>query len=139
MEDLHIRPVTACLTTALKVAVALMLATTAAAETRPVVAGRFQPEWTAGAAGKFGVGAERRTVVQMMGLPEHQIGDSLWIYYQCGTVSDDPRTKGLDALVILFQQNRVAALRLTDSTVLRNLIAQQKLKVTGPSYADLLR
>jgi hypothetical protein len=53
--------------------------------------------------------------------------------------ADAPHSGNLDALAIAFQQNRVAAIRVTDSTVLRDLIARRKLQVTGTSYADLLR
>jgi hypothetical protein len=125
--------------TFLSLAFCLILAAPAAAKREPVIVGRFQPDTTTNASGKFGVGAERRSVVEIIGLPSHRMGDTLWIYYDFTVVADAPRTGDLDALVIVFKHNRVAALRLTDSAVLRDLIARQKLKVTGPSYADLLR
>jgi len=123
----------------LSIVLSLVLVVPAGAKTESVVAARVQPEDGAGSFGKFSIGAERRTVVEIAGLPDHRAGDDIWIYYNCGAMRDDPRAKGLDALVVLFKQNRVAVMRLTDSAALRNLIAQQRLKVTGPSYADLLR
>ena len=134
-----IRHLSAGVKTSLSMAVLLILATLSAAESQPVTARRIQPEGAVGIPGKFGVGVDHRTVVDIVGAPDHRIGDNLWIYYDCGTIDDDPRARGLDALVVVFRENRVAAIRLTDSAALRNLIAQQKLKVTGPSYADLLR
>jgi hypothetical protein len=122
----------------LSLAISLLAATPAPADSRPVVAGRLQPEWAA-LSGKFGVGADRRMVIDMIGLPAERVGDTLWIYYQCSVVGDDSRARGLDALVVVFRQHRVVALRLTASTALRELIAKNKLKVTKPSYADLLR
>jgi len=122
-----------------KIVLLLILTALAVAKPESLVGARVHPEDRATAFGKFLLGAQRRTVVEIVGLPDQRIGADFWIYYQCRAIRDDPRTKGLDALVVLFKQDRVVAMRLTDSAALRKLIDQQALKVTGPSYADLLR
>ena len=118
---------------------ALALAAPIAAKTDSAVVGRMHPEEGNGSGGHFGLGAARRTVVAIAGLPDERIGDSIWIYHRCSLSRDHPKTRGFDVMVVVFNADRVAAMKLTDGRALRNLLAQKELKVTGPSYADLLR
>jgi hypothetical protein len=117
----------------------LAFAAPAGAKSDPTAVGRLQPDEGQGSAGKFALGALRRKVVAIAGLPNERIGDQLWIYYECGLKHDEPTAKGCDALVVIFKNDRVAAMKLTNVAALRTSLAQQKLKPTGPSYADLLR
>lgn len=123
----------------LSIIICLIFAATATAKREPVLGGRRPTQDVTSASGMFGIGAERHTVVDLIGLPDHRMGDALWVYYGFKTANDEPRTAGFDAAVIAFERDRVVAIRLTDSSVLRDFIAREKLKVTGPSYADLLR
>jgi len=116
-----------------------VFATTASAALQPAVVGRLGSASDSGASGQFGLGATRRNVVEVAGLPDARVSGDIWIYYRCEIALGNSGAKNCDTLVIGFKQDRVVAMKLTDGNVLRDLLAQKNIKLTGPAYADLLR
>lgn len=86
---------------------------------------------------QFGLGATRDEVLDVLGRPDVQTEDGLWIFYREPTVSvglvDRSDARRWDALVVRFTRDRVAAIKLTDGKVLRQRLAQRKIPAPGPS------
>jgi hypothetical protein len=115
------------------------LSTSAIAKPEPIIGSRIHPSDEPAPTIAFKVGADRQTVLHVLGLPNERVGDYLWIYRDFKINREVAAAKGCDTLVVAFQRDRVVATKLTDGDVLRATLAQSKLKPTGPSYADLLR
>jgi len=116
-----------------------ILPVTASVASQPAVAARVGFSSESGIYQKFALGATRRSVVEVVGLPDARASGAIWIYHHSGTLQESSNAKNYDTLVIVFKQDRVVAMKLTDGNVLRDLMARRNLKVTGPAYADLLR
>jgi hypothetical protein len=88
---------------------------------------------------KFGVGAKRGHVMEVIGLPDARVSTDLWIYYHYDGAREKSKGTECDTLIVQFKKDRVVAMKLTSGSALRDLLAQRRVEVTGPSYADLLR
>lgn len=93
----------------------------AAAQDRPLVIypsaqGRVDP-----ANGFIQLGYHRQAVLFVLGDPAQKLNDNLWVYR--GFRSDAPSARGLDTLVLHFENERLTAFKLVDEKTLKAAVA----------------
>lgn len=72
-------------------------------------------------------GASRFDVYVELGRPDERLGPDLWVYWDCQATSEKVNRLGFDTLVVRFEADRVAELKLTDGRVVRALLARQRI------------
>ena len=80
------------------------------------------------------LGMGRGVVVQQMGEPSHCFTRDVWVYFDVRG-SNLPVTEHRDALVVVFANDRVSLMRLTDAKSVRALVARQETVARSATLA----
>lgn len=70
-------------------------------------------------------GSSPATVQRKLGAPSAVLGRDVWVYFEFSKSNPNVANPKFDTLVIAFADARVAAVKITDGRIVRQLLAQQ--------------
>ena len=79
-------------------------------------------------------GSSAEAVQKTLGLPSATLGQDLWVYFEFTKSNPNAADPKFDTLVVAVTDGRVAAVKITDGRVVRQLLAQQK---AGPAKSSV--
>jgi len=95
------------------------------AEIPPVVAAAEATEFLEISA-RYGLGTTRGVVLLALGSPSVELSPNVWVYQNYRPSDPAPRRQGFDTLVMVFEEDRVARLRLVNGKTLAAHVAYQR-------------
>jgi len=91
----------------------------------PIIAFPERSGNASGAAVLYAKGTPRAVVLASLGAPDAILSRDAWVYWNFQT-SQPQRTAGFDTLVIVFDADRVARLRIVDGAAVRRFLAARE-------------
>ncbi len=75
-------------------------------------------------------GMTSKHVQAQLGAPDTTLAANIWVYWNF-KAKDNPRVENADTLIVIFENERVQRVRLTDGKPVRAFIAQRDVKAAA--------